>query len=217
MAHSLYDSDLSFNTYSDIIFYLVAALVILYGRDAWVIPIVGLAALNRETSGLIPLMLVLHSLCTKVNKSVFKRHLVIATVALVLYSLIFFALRHVYGQRPLMSPQGIHIGSEFLAYNFFDYMTWVQLFATLGILPMLAIWAARQWPPSVRAFFWAIIPLWVSVHPFMSVLAESRLLLVPFALVFIPGALFGIEGARNHVRPLVSNASSAAAITAGNS
>src|SRR5262249_40146241 len=65
MTHALYDSDLQFNTYSDIIFYLAAGLIILLDRYAWLIPITGLAALNRETSGLIPFMLIAYGLWTK--------------------------------------------------------------------------------------------------------------------------------------------------------
>jgi hypothetical protein len=195
MTQSLYNSDLAFSTYSDIIFYLAAGLVILHNRAAWIIPIVGLAALNRETSGLIPFMLVLHCLYIKPDKNALKRDIVIGTVALGLYTFVFFSLRYIYGvERRLMSPQGIHLGVEFLSHNFFNYMTYVQLFATLGILPMLAIFAARQWPRSLHAFFWAIVPIWLFLHPFMSSLFESRLLLVPFILIFVPGALFGIEG-----------------------
>src|SRR5262249_43587237 len=169
MTQSLYNSDLAFSTYSDIIFYLAAGLVILHNRAAWIIPIVGLAALNRETSGLIPFMLVLHCLYIKPDKNALKRDIVIGTVALGLYTFVFFSLRYAYGvDRRLMSPQGIHLGFEFFAHNFFHYITYVQLFATLGILPILAIFAARQWPRSLHAFFWAIVPIWLSFHPFMS-------------------------------------------------
>lgn len=74
----------------------------------------------------------------------------------------------------------------------FRYITWVQLFGTLGVLPILAVWSARRWPRPLQAFFWAIVPVWIVVHPFVSVLAEARLFLVPLTMIFIPGALFGI-------------------------
>ena len=47
----------------------------------------------------------------------------------------------------------------------------------------------RKWPLELRAFFWVIVPVWFLVHAFGSVMAETRLLLVPQAMVFIPGAL----------------------------
>ena len=46
MTHSLYDSDLQYNTYSDVIFYLFAGIVLVRRKYAWIIPITFLAALN---------------------------------------------------------------------------------------------------------------------------------------------------------------------------
>jgi hypothetical protein len=197
MTYSTHESDLAFNTFFDIIFYLAAGLLILHNRCAWTIPIVGIAAFNRETSGLIPLMLVLHSLYTKSDKNKLKYDFIIATVTLGLYACIFLSLRYVYGEQLLSLPDGNHPGLEIFTFNMFRYKTWVQLFATLGILPILAMFSIREWPRSLQAFFWAIFPIWLLVHPFFSVLAESRLLLVPFILVFVPGALFGVAGSNN--------------------
>ena len=51
MTYSLFHSDLSFNTYADVFFYLVAGCVVLAGwSNWWLVPIGLLAALNRETS-----------------------------------------------------------------------------------------------------------------------------------------------------------------------
>ena len=44
----------------------------------------------------------------------------------------------------------------------------------------------------LRVGLWTIVPLWLVVHSLAAVLAEARLLLVPQALVFIPGALFAL-------------------------
>jgi len=197
MTHSLWDSDLQFNTYSDIIFYLTAALIILLDRYTWLIPITGLAALNRETSGLIPFMLIAYSFWTNFRNKPQKIALMIAAISCGLYATIFFGLRHAYGEQPLIAIQGVHLGLEFFVYNILHYETWMQLFATMGILPLMAIFSFRQWPHSLRAFFWAIVPIWFLVHPFVSIMAETRLFLVPFALIFVPGALFGIVKGEN--------------------
>ncbi len=37
------------------------------------------------------------------------------------------------------------------------------------------------WPSPLTAMFWAIVPLWFVIHAFAAVLAETRLLLVPYA------------------------------------
>jgi hypothetical protein len=57
MINAVYNSDLQFNTYFDILFYLLAGLAILQEKPLSIIPISILAAFNRETSGLIPIML----------------------------------------------------------------------------------------------------------------------------------------------------------------
>jgi hypothetical protein len=190
MTHALYDSDLAFNTYSDVIFYLAAGLVILLGHYGWLIPITGLAALNRETSGLIPFMLIAYSVWTNNKRQ--KSAIMIAAICCGLYAIIFLSLRQLYGEQPLYTAYGNQLGIETFVYNMSRYRTWVELFATMGLLPIMAIYSFHQWPDSLRAFFWTIVPIWFLVHPFVSIMAETRLFLVPFALIFVPGALFGI-------------------------
>ena len=113
MSRSLYDSNLSFNTYSDIIFYLGAALAILHNRPAWIIPIVGLAALNRETSGLIPLLLIAYSWATKSDPARRKHDFMIAAIALALFAVVFLGLRYAYGIRTFYRPTGMSPVSKF--------------------------------------------------------------------------------------------------------
>jgi hypothetical protein len=62
----------------------------------------------------------------------------------------------------------------------------------LGIVPLIALYGWRMWPPALRTFFRAVVPIWFVVHVVAAILAESQLLLVPRALVFIPGALLAI-------------------------
>jgi hypothetical protein len=71
-------------------------------------------------------------------------------------------------------------------------ITWEQLLATLGIVPILAVLTYGRWPKALRIFFWVIVPIWVGVHFVAALVAETRLMLVPQALVFTRGALFGI-------------------------
>ncbi|MBW2202094.1 MAG: hypothetical protein JRF71_14910, partial [Deltaproteobacteria bacterium] len=66
---------------------------------------------------------------------------------------------------------------------------WDRLFATLGIIPLLAVIGYQKWTKQLKIFFWVIVPVWFIIHLFGSVIAESRLFLVPYAMVFIPGAL----------------------------
>jgi hypothetical protein len=189
MTYAFYDSDLQFNTYFDIIFYLLAGLLVLANRPLWMIPLMIFAALNRETSGLIPflaLALIIPWSVGAKNRKV----IAAAAISLVIFAVIFAGLRLMYPNQPISVPHGQHMGLELLRYNLFRALTWTQLFATISIIPALALLAYRNWPAPLRIFFWVVVPLWLLIHPFTSVMAETRVFLVPQVLIFIPGALF---------------------------
>lgn len=195
MSHSLLNSDLQFSTYFDVVFYLSAGLILLYDRDEWIIPLTLLAALNRETCGLIPFMLLAKHLHIRPRIRISKRAILIFAAACAVYVIVFVGLRYVHGtNRPMSGPIGIDlIRSEFV----YSLDAWAQFFATLSILPLLTILSLRYCPRAFRVIFWAVIPGWFIVIPFTGGLFESRHYLVPQALVFIPGALLGIMLWRN--------------------
>ena len=189
MTHALYNSDLQFSNYFEVIFYLSAGLVILYRKDVWIIPLTVLAALNRETCGLIPFMLLADRLRFRPQIFIPKRTLLITAIACASYVIIFIGLRYIYGMdRPVSGPVGFALFKD----NVLNYKAWAQLFATLGIVPIMAIAAMRQWPHTLKAIFLAVIPVWFIVIPFTGGIIETRHYLVPQALVFIPGALLGV-------------------------
>ncbi len=189
MTHSVYDSDLQFSTYSDVIFYLLAGLVVLQGRILWIPPIAALAALNRESSLLIPLMT--FGSRPLGSRGGLQRAILIAAGSFGVALAIVGGLRFFMGQRlPGMTPPP---GTAMLEHNLSRYESWVYLFATLGLLPIMAVASMPRWPVSLKIFFWAMVPAWFAVHLLTSVIAETRLFLVPHALIFVPGALLGIS------------------------
>ncbi len=194
MSHAYYNSDLAFNTYFDIVFYLTAALLIHYQQDVWLIPVTLLAALNRETSGLIPVMFVaVRYSQVRHHKKQLVKLISVAGGAGMVYGVIFVALRIVFGPRQLSVPGEYSPGIEFVFYNLGRPITYIQLAATLAILPIMAAFSWRVWPGALKKMFWAVIPAWLVIHLCYSVIAETRLLLVPFALILVPGVLFGLE------------------------
>ncbi len=195
MSYSHYDSDLEFNLFFDIIFYLLAGLCILQRRFTWVVPITLLAALNRETSGLIPVLLLAVSMFA-LEKEARRRATTVSLAAFFTYAVVFVGLRLLYGRQELLLPYGHHPGLDLLQYNLFRAVTWRQLIATLSIIPVIAVVGYKRWTLQLRAFFWAIVPIWFIVHAFGSVMAEARLFLVPQAMVFIPGALLSMYTVR---------------------
>ncbi|HEX8990697.1 MAG TPA: hypothetical protein VF784_03375 [Anaerolineales bacterium] len=197
MSYSLYNSDLSFNNFFDVAFYLIAAILIIEGKYAWLVLLMIPAALNRETSVLVPLM-AFGVLRYGHNRTANRRLAVAATaVSLLVFVVIFVGLRLYYGKQPFLTADGYYPGIGLLALNLQRWVTWEQLSITLGVIPLLAIFAYRHWPQDLRIFFWVVVPIWLAVHFVAALVAETRLLLVPQALVLIPGALFELAAARN--------------------
>jgi hypothetical protein len=195
-TQALFHQAMSFNTYGDIAFYLAAALLILNRRWWWVVPLSVAAAVNRETSGLIPVMLMAMAWPLGWRTEEGRRALRIGAVALVAFAATYGIVRLAVGPAFYIKANGQDAGLDLLDYNLTRGVTWDFVFQTLNVLPLLALIAWRRWPRELQAFGLAIVPAWVAIHLFTSVLAESRLLLVPLAVVFIPGALAGLREPR---------------------
>jgi hypothetical protein len=188
MSYSHYDSDLSFNTFFDVIFYLLAGYCILRGKFVWIIPITILAAFNRETSGLIP-FLPLAIAKFSLPKGSVRKMMPVFIASILCYGAIFIGLRLSYGEQILLTPYDHQPGLDLLWYNISRSITWENLVATLGIIPILALFGYSKWPVQLKVFFWVIVPIWIFIHAPAAVMAEGRHFLVPQAMVFIPGAL----------------------------
>ncbi|MGE5071972.1 MAG: hypothetical protein ACM3MF_00975 [Anaerolineae bacterium] len=191
MARAFYDNDLSFNTYFDLLFYLLAGLLLL-ARRLWAVVIVTfLAALNRETSGLIPFLMAAATIGEGAMPRL--RKFIPALISLLVFAAVFVGLRAWFPTRPLYIPYKHAPGIPLLLYNLTRQFTWQQLFATLGLAPLVSVALFPAWPRLWQRFFLVLCPVWFLVHSFASVMAETRLFLVPQALIFIPGVLFGLR------------------------
>jgi len=186
MKNVFYDNDLSFNTYFDVLFYLLAAMLILQRRYSWIVPLMVFAALNRETSGLIVAMLCLAII--EDRRSTPQKYFVAALAALIFVA-VFFGVRASFPPRPLYVPYEQKPGFPLFLYNVTRAFTWEQLFHTLGFLPLLSGLFFFALPRLWRNFLLILPPAWFGIHLFLSVVGETRLFLVPQAIVFIPGAL----------------------------
>ena len=79
-----------------------------------------------------------------------------------------------------------------IKYNLTRSETASELLVCVGVVPLAAAFSYRHWPMQLKVSLWTSVPLWLAVHTLAAVLAEARLLLVPQALVFIPGARCGL-------------------------
>ena len=192
MGQAIFESDLSFNLYFDLIFYLLSALLIARRRDGWLIPLSILAAANRETSLLIPFLL----LAARVQLRPLKlesRTAAVAGAALLGQVAVYLGLRAALGPKSPFFPHDIQWGWDLLIYNVARWQTWEMLAATFSVVPLLALALFRRWPDILRRYFWVMVPVWLVLHTLLGVLAETRILLVPYALILLPGALFATQ------------------------
>lgn len=193
LAHANDHSDLAINAYTDIILYLLAGIVILQGRPAWVPLIALLGAMNRETSGCIPFMLLFASVESATVRRIPKRILSIGLFALGLYVGVYFSMRYQYGPRDFVEhPSGAVQGMSLLRYNLTNREAWAHMAGVIGLMPVLALMAWRYWPMALKAFFWAIVPAWFVAHFLYADMTVGRQLIVPQVMIFIPGALLAV-------------------------
>jgi uncharacterized membrane protein HdeD (DUF308 family) len=82
-------------------------------------------------------------------------------------------------------------------HNLTSWRVHANFFLVVGILPFLALFSYRHWPPALRAFSWAFLPAWTAIHIYLSPLDESRYFIFPLALTFVPGTLFGVVSSIN--------------------
>lgn len=185
------NADLRFDTWSDVIFFLVAGLIVLEGDRAfpWIIPLTAIAALNRETSGMIPVMLAGVALHQGLRTPAGRRTGLIAAAALAVWLAIYLGLRGAIGHRPTLLPYGFGLFAD----NVTDPQVWINLFQTVAILPFVCLYAWRWWSPPLRVIAVSLVPLWIAIHFFTGSALETRVFAVPFVLVFVPGALVALS------------------------
>jgi hypothetical protein len=179
-SNMYWNSDLSFNTWLDAIFYMVALILVIKQRSVWIIPLTVLAAFNRETCLFIILLpMIIHG-CNK-------RNAIIGGISGVIYVSIFVGLRIAFGYPDFVGvrPQGYDV----LVYNLTDRAMLLRVFSTLQILPIIVMFTIRYWSVlMLRLFFFVAIPF-IAVHLLLVTVGETRVLLVPISMVIIPGCL----------------------------
>jgi hypothetical protein len=193
MSQALYESGFQFNTYGDVIFYLLAGLCMIRGRAWMLCPIAFVAAMNRETSGLIACMPLMLLRPPVTSDQVYRVGRLAACVG-ICWLIGFGAVRWLVGPRPVIVPYGLSMGRPMLEYNLGRWLTYERMFATLGVTPLLAGfgWRAAGWPLRILLL---LLPIpWIATHFVMAIAAETRLFLVPFVLVLLPATLIAVGG-----------------------
>jgi hypothetical protein len=205
MLHIFYQSDLSFNTYFDVIFFLLGGILILDTKYEWVPILMVPAALNRETSVLLPLLLIAWGWRVSIGRT---RAFVSGVFGLFVWGLIFIVLRQYYPDTPMFKVgDELLPGWELFRYNLTIPEMPILLFQTLGFLPLLGLFTYRYWNLPVKIGYLFLVPVWILVHAFSSVWAETRLFLVLAAMVFIPAILPIVDHRLQEIRQTLSSQS----------
>ncbi|MCU0450500.1 MAG: hypothetical protein MUC97_11770 [Bernardetiaceae bacterium] len=207
MGNGVYHSDLSFNTYYDVIFYLIGGLLILRKASPyWFVPLAALAAFNRETSILIPLMLLWHLVdwgkppfrlgVIKTLKLEIALPLALASLA---FAAVFFAIRAYYGQPP-NDPSVVSFNNDWfkpgwamLFRNTLHPFAQNEVWGVVTFLPLLALLYFKRTSQFLRYLFVLILTFWLPVHFWMVTVKEARVFLVPTVLALLPMCLQLLE------------------------
>jgi len=206
MGNSVVDSDLSFNTYLDVILYLCAGLVIVKNLSPWwIVLITVLGAFNRETSVFIPAIYFMSRADWKAWPHFVKTFLadksafLVTTISAILYVIIFFGIRAYYGTRPLEAWR-VDPGWPMIKLNFFSsasIKTYMEFFGVFAFFPIWAVFILKSADGRLKTFFYTLVPVWFALHLYTAIGFQTRLFLVPTILVIIPVVLEYIDRRRN--------------------
>lgn len=191
MSNALTDSDLAFDTYGDLLWYGVAAWAILTRRDRLVAVVVVLAASTRETSIFIPLLYLIAAWPERDRR-------IKALLALLVWGGVYGGIRLGYGARIEGGAYGALPGLSMIQYNLSRGLdTLLNLFATYSLVPLLLFVGWRRLPRLLRYWALGLLPAWLGLMLVFGVWAETRLFLVPFAIVVLPATLLRLTGAES--------------------
>ena len=181
ISYSTFDSDLSFNTYSEVILYLLVLYLSLIGRlsTTTLVLITVVGVMNRETALFIPAV----ALIASPQGPRLVRAVMISFLS---GALTYLMLRIAIGPGVLLNAYGYRQGWPMFSYNLrlvtLDSITGTVLIPFALALPGLLHPSAHR----LRLLGLLFISTWLPLHFFAAVAAESRLFLVPVAIVVIP-------------------------------
>lgn len=181
---ALAPSTFSLDRFNDTIFYLVAALLVLHGREVWLIPLMVLAVANRETSVFIPTLIL-------AREGLNKRSVIVSTAAWVVAAAVYLGIHTYYGPRPRVEDSYWGTAMVLRSLRMPGQVAW--FFAAINLLPALALVLLRDVDPFLRRLFWMIVPLWLLIHVWAARLGEGIMYLAPLTIIVVPLVLQGLE------------------------
>lgn len=193
LCFAFFQSDLSFYTYTELAFFLLAGILINLHKDWWILPLTFVATLNREGSIFIPIMLFSARLSQVERRQLFRLKFFSSqwaypcALSLSGFFVIYFVIRYVMGPAEYAGSRygAVLPGIQLLKLNMLNSNTWIGLAEMYSLLPLSLIFISC-WHKVLRSYFlFLALPWFISVFIFGSA-DETRLFLVPLLIVFIP-------------------------------
>jgi len=199
-------ADLSFNTYMDIILYLLTANIIVFNKNEnWILPIALVAAFNRETAILIPALFFISqtdftsfsfkNFNLKTIRFPQKSTWLVTIAAYVIFFSIFIGLRIHFGYREQQIWK-VPAGLPMLKLNLLSAVAvkaFMELIGTFAVIPLIILYNFKQFPHLLKKWFLFLTPIWFLVHYLSVVAYQTRLFMVPFILIMLPMMLWLVE------------------------
>ena len=181
----LIETNWRLDDYTEVLLYILAGVLILYRRLAFVVLVTALAALNRETGMLIPLLpiglLKWHSPGVRTNAAIYRT----VGICVAVFAAVRFTLLWIEPGQDLSS----RVVTDRLDGTLHVAGAYVYIALALGLVPLLAAIGLPLANSIVRCFFWLIVPVWFVTHWWGSVATTPISFLVPLALVLVPSSL----------------------------
>ncbi len=157
---------------------VLAFLFLARGRDLWLLPLVLVGTLNRETTAMIPAVYLLARWREQPARQVIWRTALLAACwAAVYFGLVALYRWRAYYCETVMWPR-----------NTAAFLPTLQVIMVYGALWVLAVLGAKRGPLMLRRAIW-LVPPYIALHYVIAMVNEVRLFL-PLAPIVIPLSWF---------------------------
>ncbi len=187
MLFAFHEAGFSFYTYTEIIIFLLAALLIQQGLPYWIILLAGLAALNREASILLPSLLLAEILEFTPMPHLRKNpaYLLPAVASLAVFVATYGLLRLSIGPGGYWGITGIGA----VLNNLQDPRTYLGLLGMFHVL-LIVPFFIHKLPRRLQSLFILLALPWFAAQFWFGTTDEARLFLLPLTMVLIPSGLW---------------------------
>jgi uncharacterized membrane protein YagU involved in acid resistance len=199
-------STFSLDRFTDTIFYLIAALLVLRGRVLWIPPLMALAVANRETSVFIPMLILARyfPITRMFTDRRWRTPLFAALAAWAIAAVVYFGIHAYYGPRPRTEES--YFGTAMVLRSLSMPAQITFFFAMTSLLPIAALLSLKDADPFLRRLFWLVVPLWFAIHIWAARLGEGIMYLAPMTIIIVPLVLQGIERSLKPAEPRAAEA-----------